>query len=267
MKDIVREKDIYEAKKKMINIRKREKDNVTFQSIYTTGLISFRDLSAIELLDNKEETSMRDYLNYPGNIFLLNNPGIASEQHGALSLFLTAFMMELLGQSDIKEGELRSAVILDEALTFHLPDDVERAVYTQSRSKGLCVIACAQRLPKGGERGGWADQSGHIFGMRSGDLETRQALAKRVGGITYREKEVSRQIGDRTSSRSEQEIERQHDALAPEDWTLKNRQFILFHESGIAPGEVRDINFSQRPDVEVLDYNPRSDIGKFMEGL
>ncbi len=270
LKDAAAEISVQAAKQKIMKLRRARKDDVTWQSIYTTALIGFRDLASVELMNASGGGMSIDYfLNYPGNIFLLNNPGVASEQHGALTLLLSAFMMRVLSKPDVNtNAELRAAVIMDEALAFHLPEDVERAVYTQSRSKGLAIIASAQRLPKthGGERGAWADHPAHIFGMRVTDMETRQTLAKRVGNITYDEKQKSVSSGDKSSSVTETETQRHHDALAPEDWALASREFILIHESGLACGRVKDVELRQR-DIKVIDYDPRDDVTRFMEGL
>jgi len=270
LKDAAAQDNIALAKKKIIKLRGGKQDDVTWQSIYTTALIGFRDLASVELMNALGGgVSMNYFLNYPGNIFLLNNPGIASEQHGALTLFLAAFMMRVLSGADTNnDSELRAAVILDEALTFHLPEDVERAVYTQSRSKGLAIIASAQRLPKEnqGERGAWSDHPAHIFAMKTSDLNTRQILAKRVGNITYDEKQKSVSVGDKSNSQTESMTQRHHDVIAPEDWALEPREFILFHETGVAPGRVKDIESKQR-DIKIIDYDPRSDITAFMEGL
>ena len=38
----------------------------------------------------------------------------------------------------------RAVAIIDEALTFHLPPDVDRRIYALCRSKGLCIIAGAR---------------------------------------------------------------------------------------------------------------------------
>ena len=276
LEDVAKKSGIYSAKKYLQELHKKNVENKTWASIYTTAIIGFRDIASVELMgyecDWKPGLSIDEFLKVRGRIFLLNNPSIASEQHGGLTLFLTAFMMRVLAQSDVSENELRAVVILDEALTFHLPADVEKAVFTQSRSKGLSVIASAQRLPKEhlGERGAWSDHPSHIFGMRITDLASREALAKRIGTITYTEKQKSTSISHknlRDKSITESETERHHQAVAPEDWALENRQFILFHEKGIAPGWSKNIDINQRPEIEILEYNPRPDITRFMAGL
>jgi hypothetical protein len=268
LKDIAQASNIDEARGNLLAQKKIHHADATWNSIFSTSLIGFRDLATIELMNKSGGGQKIDYfLRHPGRIFLLNNPSVASEQHGSLALFLSAFMIRALAGPDVKEDELRAVVIMDEALTFHLPQDVERAVFTQSRSKGLCVIAGAQRLPKEnqGERGAWSDHPAHIFGMRVTDLATRQTMAKRVGSITYEEKQKSKSAGDKSSSTTESETQRHHDAIAPEDWALANREFVLFHESGIAPGRVKDVDFEQRGGVDVIRYNPRKDVSDFMD--
>jgi len=269
LKDIAQSVDINEAKSKLKALKKRNEDNVTWRSIYSSAMIGLRDIAAVELMNRESPgIGIDDFLRHSGRIFLLNNPSIANEQHGALTLLLTAFMIRVLAGADVAEGELRAAVIMDEALTFHLPQDVERAVFTQSRSKGLAIIASAQRLPKEnqGERGAWSDHPAHIFGMRVTDLTTRQILAKRVGSITYEEKQKSISSGKMTST-TESETQRHHDAMAPEDWALGQREFILFHETGLAPGRVKDVELIQRSDISGIVYDPRKDVVDFMEDL
>lgn len=269
LKDIAQENDLAGAKTKLKTLKKRNEDNVTWRSIYSSAIIGLRDIAAAELMNIQSPgLGIDDFLSHPGRIFLLNNPSIANEQHGALTLLLSAFMIRALAGPDVAEGDLRAAVIMDEALTFHLPADVERAVFTQSRSKGLAIIASSQRLPKEnhGERGAWSDHPAHIFGMRVTDLATRQILAKRVGSITYDEKQKSVSSGKATST-TESETQRRHDAIAPEDWALEAREFVLFHEAGLAPGRVKDVELNQRPGVSPIVYDPRKDIVDFMEDL
>ncbi|PKK86420.1 MAG: hypothetical protein CVT48_01075 [Thermoplasmata archaeon HGW-Thermoplasmata-1] len=269
LKDIAQASDLVEAKKKLIILKKRNEDDGTWRSIYTSAKIGLRDIAAIELMNCESSGyGIDDLLNHPGRIFLLNNPSIADEQHGSLTLLLSAFMIRALAGPDVAEGELRAAVIMDEAVTFNLPADVERAVFTQSRSKGLAIIAGAVRLPKEnqGERGAWADHPAHIFGMKVTDMMTRQILAKRVGSITYDEKQKSVSSG-KTTSTTESETQRRHDAIAPEDWALDNREFVLFHENGLAPGRVKDVEFKQRDTIDVIVYDPRKDVADFMTDL
>jgi len=270
LEDISGEDSIHSAKINLRKLYKKNSDNKTWASIYMTAIIGFRDIVNVELMNQREGVESRsidEFLCHPGKIFLLNNPSIASEQHGALTLLLSAFMIRALAGRDVKdEKELRCVVVMDEALTFNLPQDVERAVFTMSRSKGLAVIAGAQRLPKHGwgERGEWADHPSFLFGMRTNDLETRQALTKRLGQIRYEDKQKSTSIGDKSKSETESMQEKHHDLMAPEDWALENREFILFGESGFAPGRVKDVQMPQRDDIPMIDYNPRRDVAKFM---
>jgi len=119
-------------------------------------------------------------------------------------------MLKAISMPDVDENSLRAAIIVDEALTFHLPAEVERAIYSQSRSKGLCIIASAQRLPNKnyGERGMWADQANNIFAMRISDLETRRLFSQRIGQILYNEKQHSISIGDKNTSTTDSEVEK-----------------------------------------------------------
>jgi len=68
--------------------------------------------------------------------------------------------MEALLRPDAPAGTLKASAIIDEALNFNLPREVETAIFNQSRAKGLAIIAGAQRLPnvRQGERGEWSIQ-------------------------------------------------------------------------------------------------------------
>lgn len=214
--------------------------------------------------------TIEDFVHHKGRIFLLNNPACKGEQAGALTLFLSAFLMKIISMPDLAEDQLRAVAMIDEALTFHLPIDVETSVYSQSRSKGLCIIASAQWLPRKAEheRGMWAHQANNIFAMRIGDLDTRAAFSQRIGKLLYNEKQKSVSTGDKNSSSTTSEVEKQHHAFAPEDYgSLKNREFILFHENGVAPGRVRDIDSRQDDNIKTIDYTQRKDLIEFMKDL
>ena len=251
--------------------RDANEQDKTFQSILATLLIGFRDLAAIELMDcvKGNPKTIDDFLKHPGRIFLLNNPCCSAEQHGALTLLLTAFLLRSLSLPDVNQNRLQAAVFIDEALTFHLPAELERTVYSQSRSKGLCIVASAQRLPDShhAERGGWSGGAAHLFGMRVSDMATRSSLSQRLGNMTYAEEQHSVSRGKDTTKTSS-EVQRQHLVLAPEDFgTLKNRQFVLFHEAGIAPGEVIENSEQQKDGIPTIEYLERKDVVEFMRGL
>jgi Type IV secretion-system coupling protein DNA-binding domain len=258
-------------KKYLIHKKNMSEDDKTFLSVFASAKIGVKDIVSVQLMNkDKKPKSIIDFINHKGRIFLLNNPACASEQEGALTLFLSAFMLKAISMPDVDENSLRAAIIVDEALTFHLPAEVERAIYSQSRSKGLCIIASAQRLPNKqyNERGMWADQANHILAMRISDLNTRTLFSQRIGHILYDEKQHSVSVGNKNTSTTDSSVEKKHNILAPEDYgTLKNREFILFHENGVAPGIVRDINTKQNNDIKPIDYIPRTDLIEFMKEL
>jgi hypothetical protein len=145
------------------------------------------------------------------------------------------------------------------------------SVYLQPEPlNGLCIIASAQWLPKkvDNERGLWGNLANHIFAMRITGLETRSSFSQRIGNLLYDEKQKSVSTGDKSSSSTTSEVEKQHHAFAPEDYgRLKNREFLLFHETGVAPGRVRDIDSRQREEIKTIDYSPRLDLVEFMKDL
>ncbi|MCX5784349.1 MAG: hypothetical protein NTX59_01540 [Elusimicrobia bacterium] len=48
---------------------------------------------------------------------------------------------------------------------------------------------------------------------------------------------------------------------------MKNREFLLFHETGVAPGRVRDIDSRQNDEIKTIDYTPRTDLVEYMKDL
>lgn len=272
LKDAFRSSDSIETVKIELRMKMDSKEgDKTFQSQLATALLGFRDIATIALTKSDKVLSIEDIINHKGRIFLLNNPACASEQVGSLSLMLSAFFMQTISMSDMPKAEdLRAAVIIDEALTFNLPNDIERGVYTQCRSKGLAIFAASQRLPQKEkhERGAWADNPNHLIAMRVGDMPTREMLSKRIGTMTYDERQETISTGEKNSSVSRSQVQRQHAVLLPEDFgNLKNRQIILFHENGIGVGTVIDSLGEQQSNIKTLDYQERGDISIFMRGL
>ena len=271
LKDVTTDTTPEQARDLLLNKKESKSQDKTFLSIYSTALIGFRDIIATELGSRRSDRSftIKQLLDWKGRIFLLNSPVCAEEQRGPLTLMLSAFLMETLLRPDVPEGELTAAAIIDEALNFNLPPDVERAIFTQSRSKGLAIIAGAQRLPniRHGERGEWSVQAGHLFGMRTGDLDTRQALSERLGNIIYEEEQNSTTDSHGHTSTTKTITRIDHHAVAPADFgALKNREFVLFHEHGIAVGTTADVPGEQQ-DINVFSYDPRDDVHDFMRIL
>lgn len=267
-----------ETAKKFLKLKKDENaGDKTFQSIYATAVLSFRDIATIDYIAKKGPAKTIDeFLHHKGRIFLLNNPACATEQHGALTLLLSAFLIQAVSQPDLPEPQLRAAVIIDEALTFHLPADVERVVYNQSRSKGVCIVAASQRLPDStyGERGMWANQAYHYFAMRISDLRTREALAQRPGKLIFNEEQTSNSETkgiDGNGNTSTSEIERHYSAISPESFgALLPREFILFHSAGgagIAPGIVANVPGEQRDDIKTIQYTPQDAALEFLADI
>ena len=265
--------DIEKAKKYLKIKRDMNAADRTFLSVYSTATIGFKDIAAVQLMTaglSEPARTIMDFINHKGRIFLLNSPACKAEQAGALTLFLSAFLLKTISMPDLGERQLRAVAMIDEALTFHLPADVEVPIYSQSRSKGLCIIASAQWLPKkaDNERGLWANMANHIFAMRITDLETRSSFSQRIGNLLYNEKQESVSTGNKSSSSTTSEVEKQHHAFAPEDYgRLKNREFLLFHETGVAPGRVRDIDSRQNDEIKTIDYTPRMDLVEYMKDL
>lgn len=258
-------------------IAKREAniDDKMFLSIYGTAKLALHDIVKVVLTNQKAASvcpalTVDDYLNWRGRILLLNNPAFAAEQRGAFSLFLSAFLLRALSLPDVPAGQLRLVAFIDEALTFTLPPEIEKLIYTQCRSKGIVIIAGAQRLPESTlkESGEWSTAE-YIFAMKVLNLQTQGQLAKRAGDISYEEKVKAKQQdqGGQERGGSESSHSQTHSAIPPETFgRLKNRECILFHDAGIAPCKTNLVERDQR-DILLPNYTARAEVIEFMKKL
>ena len=247
---------------------RRHADDKFALSVFGTARLGFLDLAKVEAMatalarsKKPKARSIDDFLNLPGRIFLLNDPSCSPQQQGSFSLFLSAFLLRVLSMPDVPAGTLRAVAIVDEALTFNLPPDVERRVYALCRSKGLCVITGAQRLPDShrDERGEW-DTAEYIFALKVVNQHSQQALSRRAGSLVFKETatSTSKGAGGRTHTRSEH-TER-FDAIPPEQFgRLAPREFILFHDQGLVTGKTADVTRSQRP-MTLPKFDAREDV-------
>lgn len=80
-------------------------------------------------------------------------------------------------------------------------------------------------------------------------------------GTSFFRKEIWKKAG---SSKTTSEIQRKHPVLAPEDFgKLKDREFILFYEKGIASRKVIEVS-SQQQDILPIRYIERKDVIEFL---
>ena len=216
--------------------------------------------------------SVDDFLRWPGRIILLNNPACASEQRGAFSLFLSAFLLRALSMPDVPVGTLRAVAIIDEALTFSLPPDVDRRIYALCRSKGVCIVAGAQRLPdrQQHERGQWRNAE-YTLAMKCVDQDTQRDLSKRAGSLLFQRmtKSTTTSSSERAAgpsfTRGEQDVSQE--AIPPEHFgRLAPREFALFHDRGIVTGRTVDVAREQR-DIVLPAYDLREDARQMSIGL
>lgn len=252
--------NFFDAVAYLSSIPRTRPDDKFLLSVFGSARLGFLDLAKAQLMGGTDQgLSIDDYLKFPGRILLLNDPSCADQQRGVFSLFLTAFMLRVLSMPDVPAGTLRAVAIIDEALTFHLPPDVDRRIYSLCRSKGLCIIAGAQRLPdrNNGERGEWQNAE-YTFAMKVIHQESQAALSKRAGTLLFREKKQSKSTHHNGSSTSESEQGVRQDAIPAEHFgRLDPRQFVLFHDRGIVTGETVDVRREQRdaktPTFDSLD--------------
>jgi hypothetical protein len=265
---------IKEAAYLLGQMRKENQENKTWLSTFSTALPGLLDIAKVELyppvLQNRDDgpTSIEEYLHWPGRIFLLNDPSCATEQEGAFSLFLSAFLLHALSGPEVEAGELRAVAIIDEALTFHLPAKVDSRIHQLCRSKGLSIISGAQRLPErqNSEKGDWQTAE-YIFGMKVISQETQASLSRRAGQILYDEPNESRSESEGHVSTSGSQRSEKMDAFPPEHFgRLAPRQFVLFHNRGMVTGRTAQVSPPQR-NQRIPRYIPREDIYDFSRRL
>ena len=252
--------DFFLAIKYLASIPSSSAGDEFLLSVFGSARLGFLDIAKAQLMGGGDHwLSIDEYLKHQGRILLLNDPSCADQQRGVFSLFLTAFLLRALSMPDVPPGTLRAVAIIDEALTFHLPPDVDRRIYALCRSKGLCIIAGAQRLPDrhNNERGEWQNAE-YTFAMKVIHQESQVALSKRVGTLLFRQKKESKSTHHGGSSSSHSEQDSRQDAIPPEHFgRLDPRKFVLFHDRGIVTGETVDVRREQSksalPAFDLLD--------------
>jgi len=252
----------------LADIPHQNPDDKFLLSVFGTAKLGFLDLVKTEMMSamaGAPARSIDDFLSWPGRIILLNNPACASEQKGAFSLFLSAFLLRALSLPDVPAGTLRAVAIVDEALTFNLPPEVDRRIHTMCRSKGVCLVTGAQRLPdrQRSERGEWHNAE-YTFAMKCVDQDTQRELSKRAGSVHYQSmaKSTTTAPSQRAQgpSYTDSEHDMRHDAIPPEHFgRLAPREFTLFHDRGIVTGRTLDVPREQR-DIALPAYDRRDDV-------
>ena len=251
----------------LANFPKDHADDKFALSVFGTARLGFMDLAKVELMGSAlaggaaQARSIDSFLNWPGRILLLNDPSCASQQHGAFSLFLSAFLLRALSMPDVPAGTLRVVAIIDEALTFSLPADIDRRIYALCRSKGICIIAGAQRLPsaRNHERGEW-ETAEYTFAMKVMNQDTQKALSQRAGSLLFRERTTSTSTSRGGDSRTESQHDVRTDTVPPEHFgRLAPREFLLFHDRGLVTGRTVDVHRPQRS-VAFPVFDARDDV-------
>ena len=271
LRSIAHEKSLELGMAKLTRMKQRNAVDKTWLSIYQVAQLGLEDIIKVELPPpgtQGQVMSIDDYLEWPGRIFLLNDPSCATEQKGAFSLFLSAFMLRALSKPDLPAGGLRAAAIVDEALTFNLPPDVDRRIYALCRSKGLSVIAGAQRLPVHHlhERGEWPTAE-FLFGMKVISQDTQSSLARRAGQMHFDQARTGRSLSNGRVSISENDQAERIDAVPPEHFgRLAPRQFVLYHDGGLVTGRTASVEHAQR-ELAMPKYDSREDVYEFTQTL
>lgn len=244
-------------------------------SIYGTARLAFLDLAKVHLMAKNRPAGapaplgIKDFLEKrKRRIFLLNDPSCATQQHGAFSLFLSAFLLRALSMDDVPAGTLRAVAILDEALTFNLPPDVDRRLYTLCRSKGICLIAGSQRLPdhRRHERAEW-ETAEYTLALKVMNQDTQKSLSQRAGSLFFREKTTSTSVNNAGGSRTESPHDLRTDVFPPEHFgRLAPREFLLFHDRGLVTGRTLDVCREQQKQ-DLPTFNARSDVREVSKTL
>lgn len=246
---------------------KKHADDKFALSVFGTARLAFLDLAKVQLMGkalgpDKPARSIKDFLAHKGRIFLLNDPACATQQNGAFSLFLSAFLLRALSMEDVPAGTLRAVAIVDEALTFNLPPDVERRIYAMCRSKGICIITGAQRLPdaRRDERAEW-ETAEYILAMKVMHQESQRALSQRAGGLSFRETLNGKSTNTAGPSRSQNDHDTRIEAIPPEHFgRLAPREFILFHDRGLVSGRSIDVKHQPQPETKFPSFDKRTDV-------
>jgi hypothetical protein len=265
-----------EAVNYMSSIPKQHSHDKFQLSVFGTAKLGFLDLARVEnmsLIAASPARPIDDFLRPEGRrIILYNNPACASEQKGSINLFLTAFLLRALSMPDVPKGTLRAVAIIDEALTFKMPPKLEETIYKLCRSKGVCIVAGAQRLPdpQQHERGEWRDAE-FTLAMKCIDQDTQQHLSKRAGSLIFRRTTTStttspsQGAGGPSCTKGEQDLSQE--TIPPEHFgRLAPRKFVLFHDRGIVTGETVKVAREQR-DIPLPKYDARPDVRELSMAL
>lgn len=244
-----------------------------FKSIFHNVTKAFSDIAAVELLQSEQRLSMAEFLQHPGRIFLLNTPVASKKQRGCFALFLSSFLLSALSRPDVPAGQLCCAAFIDEALLFTLPPDTERALYNQTRSKGIFLLNAAQRLPHrdAGESATWGVQSEYLFAFQCSDQDTARHLSAMAGKIIFEEPATAESYqADNVAATAAtvSQTERHYDELPPEFFAgLRPREFVLFHSGGICPGKTGNVKARRSAAPFEFVYDPRSDLDALKDKL
>ena len=257
-------KDVNDFRGRLAQWRKDHADDKTALSIFSSARQAIKDLATIDLVKGAGSPKMMDdFLSHKGRIFLLNSPTQSKEQGGPFAMFLSAFTLSCLSLPDTDTP--RAAAIIDEALFFNLPRDVEQAMTAQARSKGLVIVAGSQWVPREEKR--LVTRAEFTFGMKVGDLATARMLSDHAGEAIYDERVTSQHSGREQSTTTAMQ-ERARKLMPPELFrTLPARGFMLFHSGGIAPGMTLDVVGGQQESIAAFEYEQRPAVSEYMKAL
>jgi hypothetical protein len=274
LKDGSQKGSIEELKEFLIQYNQIHEGKNPYVSILASAVSAVRDFAIIQQTKGNGTTmTIDDLLKHKGKIFMLNSPLCDKEQEPSFALLLSAFFMEIISLPDVPAGELRAFVLLDEALTFHMPKDIELSIYTVCRSKGLAIVPAAQRLPdrQHGESGLWSEFYNQMIIMKINNYQSCEVLSKKLGTVTYDERQESYSFGhsEKSNSKTSSKIQREHAVMRPEDFShLKNRQLIILRDDGDYGAGVVLNSPGDQVDEPAFIYADRSkDVAEFMEGL
>lgn len=256
LQDVMTQGDIYKLAEKLLAKKQAEGDNKTFLSTYSTVKSGLRDLISISLMHDQNTITLDNIIQSNSTIFLTNPATIRGENQGGLSIFLTAFLMYMLAQPDVIESQLQAAAIIDESLLFDLPKEVENAIYTMSRSKGLAIIASILALPQEWQRETHLLKAQTFFTFKCSDLKTRDYFSHHAGDIIYEEERVTEsRSGWKDRSISKSFDRRQQKAIPQEIFnSLDKREYFLFQAGRFCKGYAAEAEMKQT-EIEPLVYN------------
>jgi len=253
-----------------------ETKNKTAQSKYETLVEGVGDFIrwALPPAARPAPLGVDDLLARKGFLFLLDPFDATKEQSGSVGVLLSCLLRRALSKTDTDAMSPRVLFLIDEVNTVKLDYDLEVALYSTARSKGIIMLTATQLIPddKPEKKVQWWAQSDYRIIMRLNDHGSQKRASESVGKLLYDETMKSRSadgVADRIRTTT-QEQERYHDAIETNYWQgLAPREFLLIARA-ISAGRSVDVPTMIAPAGEncgQMQYDMRMDVVDWVDGL